>query len=151
MHFKQTKKQTLLKLMCDEILINVTDTHQINSYTSKLMNSIIFNCFLSYFPCFVLVFFCHLSFAWMIVVELLHIWVYHSSIRVKLPICFECICFHLRTFFFFHFCPFRSAASLFIAMQSLLYKNVKMCLWSLTFSFTVFIPHVCPKVCLVNL
>lgn len=33
LHFKQTnkKKQTLLELMCDEILINVTDTHQNNS------------------------------------------------------------------------------------------------------------------------
>lgn len=123
---KQTnKKKTLLELMCDKILINVTDTHPNNSYTSKLMNNIIFNCFLSYFPCFVL-FFCHLSFAWMIVAELLHIWVYHSSIRVKLPICFECIGFHLRTFFkIFLFLSLSVCCFSFIALQSLLYKKCK--------------------------
>lgn len=132
-------------------------THQNKSYVSKLMNNIILNCFLSYFPCFFVIFLCT-------DLELLHMRVslvldVFRNICIFSEITPDCsvknVQFPLNVYIFtsgfINFLSLSVCHFSFITVQILLYKNVKLFLWSLTFSFTVFIPHICPKDCFVNL
>lgn len=151
------KKQNLCSSWCVMKFWIMSLTHIKINHVSKLMNNIILNCFLSYFPCFFVIFLCtDLQLLLMRVSLVLDVF---RNICIFSEITPDCsvknfqfalnVC--IFTSGFINFLSLSACHFSFITVQILLYKNVKLFLWSLTFSFTVFIPHICPKDCFVNL